>query len=275
LAAFESFLFGGEEINDVALFTKTDLLIRNFGNRPELMEGLYQLLRSKPSSIEKLLGWFDQGQLGLWSKEQHDLQLKLLVSDLPKTLNEKLKLIDLVLFPRKAIREQASERVAIILAEESEQSALRDFLNGAGQKLSRTQLVSILSLFMERETRDHLVLIRNWFRMKPDPEAVVSLILIRRAVTRAHAIKELDLFDVEAAVYLSSLPSDTIRAVFDSRVVEQLVQHPEPQVRVLGYQHLDLTRQDSVSLLKSILEREPDARLRDMIQKRLEAIAGL
>lgn len=272
--AFESFLFDSDTINDVALFTKTDLLVKNYANQKDLLEGIYQILRSKPSSVSKLLEWFQEGQLSLWKDSDHVTQLTLLVKDIPESLSNPLQLIDLILFPRKLIRDQACSKVATLFAEEAQRPSFVEFLSGPAQKFSRVQLVTILSVFLDKKHSDHMALVRNWFNMKPDPEAVARLLIIRRSVSELSAIRELDLFDVEAALYLTEL-RDRISGILTPDLVQKLLTHPEPQVRALGYQHLDPSDAKQMETLKNMLEIEPDTRLRNIIQKRIETFAGL
>jgi hypothetical protein len=274
IAAFESFLFDSENVDDVALFTKTDLLVKSYSTQKELLEGIYQILRSRPSSVSKLLEWFQEGQLSLWKDSDHVTQLELLVRDIPESLTNSLQLIDLILFPRKSIRDQACVKVASLFAEEAQRPSFIEFLSGPAQKFSRVQLVSILSVFLDRKHSDHMALVRNWFSMKPDPEAVARLLIVRRGVAALSAIRELDLFDVEAALYLTEL-GDGIAGVLTPDIVRSFLTHPEPQVRALGYQHLDPSNAAQMEILRNMLEIEPDTRLRTSIQKRIEAFAGL
>ena len=272
--AFEAFLFDSENVNDVALFTKTDLLVKSYTTQKELLEGIYQILRSRPSSVAKLLEWFSEGQLSLWKDSDHVTQLQLLVQDIPESLSNPLQLIDLVLFPRKGIRDQACTRVATLFAEKAQRPSFIEFLSGPAQKFSRVQLVSILSLFLDKKHSDHMALVRNWFGMKPDPEAVAQLLIVRRSVAQLSGVRELDLFDVEAALYLTKL-GDSIAGVLTPDVVRGLLTHPEPQVRALGYQHIDPSDAKQMEVLRNMLEIEPDTRLRSIIQQRIEAFAGL
>jgi hypothetical protein len=274
IAAFEAFLFDSETLDDVALFTKTDLLVKSYSTQKELLEGIYQILRSRPSSVAKLLEWFKEGQLSLWKDGDHVTQLELLVQDIPGSLSNPLQLIDLVLFPRKNIRDQACAKVATLFAEEAQRPAFIGFLSGPAQKFSRVQLVSILSVFLDKKHSDNMALVRNWFSTKPDPEAVARLLIVRRSVAELSAVRELDLFDVEAALYLTAL-GDGIAAVLTPDVVLSFLTHPEPQVRALGYQHLDPSNAKELEVLRNMLEIEPDTRLRNIIQKRIEAFAGL
>jgi hypothetical protein len=110
--------------------------------------------------------------------------------------------------------------------------------------------------------------------MKPDPEAVAQLLIVRRSVAQLSGVRELDLFDVEAALYLTKL-GDSIAGVLTPDVVRGLLTHPEPQVRALGYQHIDPSDAKQMEVLRNMLEIEPDTRLRSIIQQRIEAFAGL
>ena len=274
IGAFESFLFNSEKVDDVAILAKTDMLLKTYANQKDIIEGIYQIVRSKPSGVAKLLMWFQEGGLGLWKDNDHMTLMELLVHDIPEALNNPLQLIDLVLFPRKSIRDQACGKVAVLFAEESGQSLFGNFLCGSAQKFSRVQLVSILSVFLDKQHSDHMALVRNWFSMKPDPEAVAQLLIVRRSVAKLVAMKELDLFDVEAALYLTEM-GESIANVLTPELVGSLLAHPEPQVRALGYQHLDPLDPKQMDMLKGMLEREPDTRLRGIIQKRIETFAGL
>ena len=212
--------------------------------------------------------------MSLWKDSDHVTQLLLLVQDIPESLTNPLQLIDLILFPRKVIRDQACIKVAMLFAQETQRPSFIEFLSGPAQKFSRVQLVSILSVFLDKKHTDHMALVRNWFSMKPDPEAVARLLIIRRSVAELSAVRELDLFDVEAALYLTEY-GESLAGVLTPEFIKKLLTHPEPQVRTLGYQHLDPSDARQRETLKNMLEIEPDTRLRTIIQKRIEAFAGL
>jgi hypothetical protein len=270
--AFEAFLFSGDLTNDVALFTKTNMLVNRLLGQKEILEGVYFIIRSKPSSLEKLLGWFSQQDLELWGDKDHIVQLELLVKGIPKEVINPLQLLDLVLFPRKSIRDEAAARIAGLLVPLDRRPGFASFLAGPAQSLSRGQIVSIFSVFLNKSETDNVEPIRNWFKTQPNPLAVAHLIIARSIAMSNDKIKDLDVFDVEAAMYLNAL-GDQVKLPIE--LVRQLIVHPEAQVRALAYQNIDPRDDNQLRLLNEMLGLEPNVRLRSVIQKRIETFSGL
>lgn len=269
-AVFEQFLFEGGATDDVGLLTKIDMLFELFGDKTEILDGLYQIILVKKTKVSELLSWFQSGDLDLWKTISAKDKLALLIKGLPEGLSKPENIIELVLFPRKSIREEAASKISRLLVEGDSIPVLESFLLDGAQRLNRAQLVAIMMVFLSKENKNNLNYIRDWFKTEPDPEAVVQLIIARNGTLRGH--DDLEVFEIEAAIYLSSkVGKFTLRP----ELIRQLVVHPEQQVRILAYQLLDPTVKAERDILETMADAEPNNRLKVFIRSRLESFGGL
>ena len=168
---------------------------------------------------------------------------------------ELLSYIDLLSYPSNEIRQSAAN---VLKSSKKLNNKVLDYIAPGNTKLSREQLSILMSLFLIEGDKQHAV-IDKFLSTKPDIVTSLKILLFRNKENND------DLFNFEVSRYLSH---QDLKLSEDE--IWQLVKHPEPMARAIGYSNLDLKNQKHKKFLEEKRKTETSDLLKVLIAKRLE-----
>ena len=181
--------------------------------------------------------------------------LNFIVGRMPKKQLELLQYIDLLSYPSNEIRQSAAN---VLKSSKKLNKKVLDYIAQGNTKLSREQLYILMSLFLIEGDKQHAV-IDKFLSTKPDIVTSLKILLFRNKENND------DLFNFEVSRYLSH---QDLKLSEDE--IWQLVKHPEPMARAIGYSNLDLKNQKHKKYLEEKRKTETSDLLKVLIAKRLE-----
>lgn len=246
------------------------------GDRPPMLgrlKAVFPLAEQSPSfaaiilrllargPFGQLVSWFDEEAAGHWGTLAPAARLSLLLGKYPEVPLAKEQLIDLCSFPNPQIRDRARADLPAAVGPESGRIAGLVFRQ-KDKLLTREQLIILFELFTLSQEEEYTFL-DIWFKTKPEPSLVLKILIARQD------IRGLDPFNVEAARYLKD--KNWIASLTE---LKALSLHPEPLARTLAYSRLDPKVPDQAEVLRAMAKVEPNQRIRDQIQLKIESAAA-
>lgn len=228
-----------------------------FATSTNLSEIVYNHLSNSGSMLALVLQWFGAEEGAGWDKVERKDKLGITAGIVPEGLSFE-QYADLLKFPNSAVRPEAAKRLLLNGTVPASMSQTLAFLTSKANGFSRTQTILLLAALRLQGENGH-PFIAKWFGTKPDPHAVLAILLSRNAV------QKLDVFNVEAARYLAS---NEWSASIDE--LRRLSVHPEALARTLAYAKLNPAVPEEMAILSNMAKVEPNARIRAQIQERLD-----
>lgn len=263
--SIETFLTTNGDLAD--LLDRLRILKPFLSQEPTLGELLFEALASKASPAKSLLDWFRSTDFRIWQGASHSDQIAILLESLPKSLNFE-QLGDLLSFPLPQVRELALNR----LISDPNLEALRQFISSVSKEqnsLTRSQSITLLTAMkmtsinsssLQVPTEESFAFIKQWFETNPDKKTIAVLLANHKKMG------EQDPFVFEACGYLSA---NLDKFSIPLSVIEDLIIHPEPLARTIGYLKLNPENPDEQQLLIDALRAEPNQRIQVKIRQRL------
>ena len=243
--------------NDVEIFRMTRVLLPVIDLHEGFDMRLHAFLISRSRVFAQAYRWFEDDAFAEWNNVPRSQRISIVTGVFPSTRLTFERYADLLRHPNPRISQESAQRInAEFFA--AKQGEILAFLASDQNNLSRHQTISFLAAWplKGKEASDFFA---KWFAGAPDAESILKLLLLRNNVEKD------DVFNFAAAHYLSDKPW---QATHDN--LRKLVLHPETLARALAYAKLDKKRLEDVQLLKTMAIAEPNARLREQIQKILQ-----
>lgn len=248
---------------DLATLLERLRILRPFLNQETtLADLLFDALIGSSSPAKSLLEWFRSTDFRLWQGVSHADQIAIILESLPKNLNFE-QLGDLLSFPIPQVREVALNR----LTTDTNLEFLRKFINSVAKEqnsLTRSQSITLLTAMRmtasQSPSEESFAFIKQWFETNPDKRAIAVLL------SNHKRMGEQDPFVFEACGYLSANLS---KFSVPLNVIEDLIIHPEPLARTIGYLKLNPENPDEQQLLIDALRAEPNQKIQLKIRQRL------
>ncbi len=250
--------FAGAEGVEVAL-TRLALIYPILSVHREMADEVFVALRDSNGPLSEALGWFDVEPVAKWSEVPSWQKLGLVLGKFPPPPGFDLaRYCDLMKFPLASVRKGAADILAAPRLFTQQATNMLSFLSGDQNRLSRSQVVSLLSaLSLKSELGSSFI--STWFTtIHPDPTSVLMVLLARSNYSSE------DIFNLEAASFLRKVEWEAA-----TDMLQLLAQHPEPLARSLAYARLENTNPQQLAILQERLKSEPDPTLKKSIELRV------
>ena len=225
----------------------------------EMADEVFVALRDSNGPLGEALGWFDVEPVAKWSDVPSWQKLGLVLGKFPPPPGFDLaRYCDLLKFPLASVRKGAADVLAAPKLFSQQATNMLSFLSGDQNRLSRSQVVSLLSaLSLKSELGSSFI--STWFTtIHPDPTSVLMVLLARSNYSTE------DIFNLEAASFLRKVEWETT-----TDMLQLLARHPEPLARSLAYARLENTNPQQLAILQERLKSEPDPTLKKSIELRV------
>ncbi len=236
---------------------------------PERLAPLLPLLKKQPKSMTTVLEffdkhsqagkWIDSSVINNWKDKPAAIKLSLLAGEVPGESLTDEEVIDLLTLPIETRKAKLFREITGRLEDKTLMPVLA-YLASERNKLNRNQTISLM-LALKLKSKQGDALVDAWFDLKPDRDAVVSLLLARAQASD----DSVNYFAVRAARYL-----DTKKWKPGVPELKALSRHTEPLVRALAYSRLRTRVPAEKEVLSEALKNEKDKNLKRLLSEKLK-----
>lgn len=205
-----------------------------------------------------LLKWYKELDLAKWESVSQVSKLSLLSGSMPSEKLSLDQLLDLLRFPLSGVRKEALAKLKLSFPFPPEVQSSLDVLSSQELPLKREQAISLGNSFLIPTIQAEPFFVA-WFDTKPDPQAVLRLIIARDTSGTDDPFTLLGAQFLSKNSWTASLPD-----------FAKLVTHPEPLVRALAYAKLDPKKPQERTMLEKMLPAEGNERNRKLLEERLK-----